>query len=84
MASLTIRNIPDEVHRALRVRAAQHGRSVEAELRNILEQSVRPANRMKLGSTLADIGRKLSLTDDEFAALESVRDTSPAPAASFE
>jgi len=39
---------------------------------------------MKLGSTLADIGRKLSLMDDELAALESVRDTTPARAASFE
>lgn len=31
MAMLTVRNIPDEVHRALRVRAAQHGHSMEAE-----------------------------------------------------
>lgn len=29
MASITVRNVPDEVHRALRVRAAQHGRSAE-------------------------------------------------------
>ena len=32
MAMLTARNVPDEVHRALRVRAAQHGRSMEAEV----------------------------------------------------
>jgi plasmid stability protein len=25
MAMLTVRNLPDDVHRALRVRAAQHG-----------------------------------------------------------
>ncbi|MDK1494618.1 plasmid stabilization protein, partial [Sinorhizobium sp. 7-81] len=30
MAILTVRNVPDEVHRALRVRAAMHGRSTEA------------------------------------------------------
>ncbi len=37
MAILTVRNVPDEVHRALRVRAAMHGRSIEAEVREILE-----------------------------------------------
>ena len=36
MAILTVRNVPDDVHRALRVRAAQHGRSTEAEVREIL------------------------------------------------
>jgi antitoxin FitA len=35
MPSITVRNVPDEVLRALRVRAAQHGRSVEAEIRDI-------------------------------------------------
>lgn len=33
MAVLTVRNVPDEVHRALRLLAAQHGRSTEAEVR---------------------------------------------------
>jgi plasmid stability protein len=32
MASVTVRNLSDEVHRALRVRAATHGRSTEAEI----------------------------------------------------
>ena len=36
MATLNIRNLPDEVHRRLRVRAAGHGRSMEAEARAIL------------------------------------------------
>ncbi|MBZ5768596.1 Arc family DNA-binding protein, partial [Rhizobium sp. VS19-DR104.2] len=52
MASITIRNVPDEVHRALRVRAAQHGRSAEAEIRIILEQAAKPEGRVKLGSLL--------------------------------
>ena len=38
MPSVTIRHVPDEVHRAIRVRAAQHGRSAEAEMRAILEE----------------------------------------------
>jgi plasmid stability protein len=33
MAMLTVRNLPDDVHRALRVQAALYGRSTEAEVR---------------------------------------------------
>lgn len=84
MPSVTVRNVPDEVHRAIRVRAAQHGRSIEAEMRAILESAVRPQNRVKLGSMLAEIGRKVKLTEDEFALFESVRDNTQARAASFE
>jgi antitoxin FitA len=36
MAILTIRNLPDEVHTKLRMRAAQAGRSMEAEVRAVL------------------------------------------------
>ncbi|MYF07277.1 MAG: plasmid stabilization protein, partial [Rhodospirillaceae bacterium] len=42
MAMLTVRNLPDEVHRALRVRAALRGRSTEAEVRAILAETVLP------------------------------------------
>jgi plasmid stability protein len=35
MAPVTARNLPDETHRALRMRAATHGRSTEAEIRAI-------------------------------------------------
>lgn len=84
MAMLTVRNISDEVHRALRVRAAQHGQSMEAEVREILESVVSPEGRVKLGSLLADIGRKAKLTDEEFAGFEQARDKTPARPVSFE
>ncbi|WP_175996143.1 FitA-like ribbon-helix-helix domain-containing protein [Burkholderia stabilis] len=58
MPVMTIRNLPDEVHRALRVRAAKHGRSTEAEVRDILEQAVLSSGRLKLGTLLAEIGRE--------------------------
>ena len=38
MATVTIRNLPDEVHAALRIRAATDGMSMEAEMRNILTE----------------------------------------------
>jgi plasmid stability protein len=84
MAMLTVRNLPEEVHRALRVRAAQHGRSTEAEVRAILEDTVKPEGRVKLGSLLAEIGRRAKLTDDEFAVFEQVRDKTPARSMNFE
>jgi plasmid stability protein len=74
MAMLTVRNLPAEVHRALRVRAAQHGHSMEAEVREILEATVAPEGRVKLGSLLADIGRRAKLTNEEFEVFEQVRD----------
>jgi plasmid stability protein len=36
MPSVTVRHIPEEVHRRLRIRAAKNGRSMEAELRAVL------------------------------------------------
>lgn len=38
MASLTIRNLDDEVKQRLRVQAAQHGRSMEEEARDLLRR----------------------------------------------
>lgn len=59
MAAVTVRNLPDETYRALRLRAAANGRSTAAEIRAILDSAVRPDGRIKLGSLLADIGREL-------------------------
>lgn len=40
MASVSIRDLDDQVRERLRVRAAQHGRSMEAEIRAILTEAV--------------------------------------------
>lgn len=77
MAMLTVRNLPDEAHRALRVRAALHGHSMEAEVCKILETAVAPEGRVKLGSLLADIGRQAKLTEEELAVFEEIRDKTP-------
>lgn len=84
MAMLTVRNLPAEVHRALRVRAAQHGHSMEAEVREILEATVAPEGRVKLGSLLADIGRRAKLTNEEFEVFEQVRDRAPIRPVNFD
>ncbi len=85
MANVNVRNLPDAVHRAIRIQAARHGRSTEAEIRSILERAARPEARVKLGSLLASIAREAGgLTDEEHALIESARIHSPARAASFE
>ena len=45
MATLNIRKLPDDVHTKLRVRAARHGRSMEAEARQILAEAVQEPER---------------------------------------
>lgn len=79
--AVTIRDVPEEVHRAIRVRAAQHGRTLQAEMLDILGQAVKPEGRVKLGDLLENIGRKVKLNDEEAAGFE--RDDSPARAASL-
>ena len=79
MAVVTVRNLPEETHRALRLRAAQHGRSTEAEIRSILEEAVRPEGRVKIGSALAAFGRRFGGID-----LNVTRDGTSPRVASFE
>ncbi|MGD0959603.1 MAG: Arc family DNA-binding protein [Methylomonas sp.] len=79
MATLTILNLPDEVHRALSIRAAMHERSMESEIMDILENAVKPEGRIKLGSLLAEIGAKLGGVD-----LGIERDKTPAEPIIFE
>ncbi len=74
MSMLTVRNLPDEVHRALKVRASRHGRSTEAEVRHILEAAVKPKERLLLGDALAALGRSAKLTQADVDALTAHRD----------
>jgi antitoxin FitA len=68
---------------ALRVLAAQHGRSAEAEIRDILERAVKPPKRVRLGDALAALGRKVGPRDEDIAASDQTRDQSPAKPMKF-
>ena len=63
MASITIRNLDDGLKRRLLVRAAQNGRSMEEEARDILRRTVGEAPPPK------DLGRAIHA---RFAALGGV------------
>jgi antitoxin FitA len=80
MPTLTVRNLTEETHRALRVRAARHGRSTEAEVRVILEETVRPSQRLKIGSEIRRIASEIGNMDD----LEVSRQSSRIRGADFE
>lgn len=84
MAILTVRNLPDDVHRALRVQAARHGRSTEAEVRDILARAVKPEKRVRMGDALAALGRRIGLANEDFEVFERVRDKAVAEPMRFE
>jgi plasmid stability protein len=53
MASITIRNLDDAVKQRLRMRAAEHGRSMEEEARDILRRAVgRTPSSANLGEAI--------------------------------
>ncbi len=49
MATLTVRNLDDEVVRRLRIRAAEHGRSAEAEHREVLRLALANEDEQRMG-----------------------------------
>ena len=72
MTTLTIRNVDPELREKLRVRAALNGRSMEAELRHLLSETLRePAPRRELN--LAEAIRQ------RFMPLDGVDDLEPHP-----
>jgi antitoxin FitA len=79
LAALNIRNLDDSVKRRLQLRAARHGRSMEAEARAILTEAVRePADSVGLFTTLLDRFGTLGGID-----LELPRREEPARGADF-
>jgi plasmid stability protein len=79
MPALNVRNLSEATHRALRLRAAEHGRSTEAEIRAILDDAVRPRAQPGLGSRLSAIGEDFGGVE-----LDLKRDPHPVEAALFE
>jgi plasmid stability protein len=55
MAQLVVRNLSDDLVKALKQRAAKHNRSAEQEHREILEAALRGPRRRSLASVLASM-----------------------------
>lgn len=69
MAALTIRHVDDAIKQALRIRAAQHGVSMEEEVRRILrEVLLRAPNAQPLGQRLKQRFAEVADADFELPA----------------
>jgi plasmid stability protein len=81
MAQLVVRNLEDDVKTRLQLRARRHGRSTEAEVREILRNAVRDDSqtRTPLGSRIRARFAEIGL-DDELPELRG----EPARPATFE
>ena len=80
MATLTIRNLDDAVRDRLRQRAAEHGHSMEEEVRQILRQVVKPADTATTSEGLGTrIHNHFSLLGGTELELPSRSDTPKAP-----
>jgi antitoxin FitA len=66
MSTLTVRNLDEDLKTRLRVRAAQHGRSMEAEVREILRESLAPSQPRGIGSRIHARLAGLGLDEIEF------------------
>jgi plasmid stability protein len=69
MATLTIRNLPDETHKALRIRAAVNGRSVEEEVRRILAEHAPERFEYRNPKTPEEIAEAVRKAQELFAPM---------------
>ncbi len=74
MAQLVVRNLPDDVKERLKRRASRHGRSLEAEVRDILGQVPEPTpvdqrTSKKWATDLAERMRRIGVTNEDVDAL---------------
>ena len=75
MASITIRNLDDEVKTRLRVRAATNGRSMEEEARVILREAVKEeASEKGLGTKLHKLFKPFGGVELEIPPREPMRE----------
>jgi len=67
VAQIVVRDIEDELKERLQRRAAEHGRSMEAEVRDILRDAVNRGRKPKsgLGSDIARLFAGIGLKPDE-------------------
>lgn len=79
MANLSVRNLSDKTHLALKLRANANGRSMNAEVRRILLDALYDSGHVKLGTYLAERSREFGGVD-----LNIERDRSPIEPATFD
>lgn len=66
MAQITIRQLPDEVHRALKAQAERDGMSAEAKARQLLAEGLFPDDQPRLGDRLQALAREVDTAGVDF------------------
>ena len=76
MASITVRNLEDGLKRRLRIRAAENGRSMEQEVRDILREALQreTAPTKGLGTAINERFKRLGGVDLEIPPREPMRE----------
>ncbi len=76
MASITVRNLEDGLKRRLRIRAAENGRSMEQEARDILREALQreTAPTKGLGTAINERFKRLGGVDLEIPPREPMRE----------
>ena len=64
MAAFHLRNIPEGLYERLRERAAQDGRSINAEILNILDRELSRPSPEEFEARLRDLHRRIRLSPD--------------------
>ena len=80
MPQITVRQVPDEIHRALKAQAERDGMSAEAKARQILAEGLFPPAEPRLGARLQDLARTFGVAPD---GLDIARDRSGLDPAEF-
>lgn len=70
MATMTLKNVPDELYRRLHARAERHGRSIDSEAIDCLERVLRservdPEALLARASQVRERAGNLFVTDDD-------------------
>jgi plasmid stability protein len=76
MASITIRDLDDELKRRLRFRAAEHGRSMEEEARNILRVAlpIESSQAKNLGTAIHQLFKSFGGVELDLPPREPMRE----------
>lgn len=72
--NLSIRNVPDDIIRGLRNRAAHNQRSLQQELLSILAQAARDQAPVTIDAMLAGAQRKKPALDETVSKMHAARD----------
>lgn len=77
MAQLTVRNVDDKVYETLKSRAARNHRSLEAEIRAVLERTARDEMRQEFLRWTSELRERMTPRDtgDVTAEIRAERDS---------